>query len=92
LDSFNAPTLRRSRPDFLLQITDHLLEVGRAEAGAQELIPEPFALEAQAERLAGAGAVKGVEVAHRCGPAFEVAGGPAFRGMGIRLAHGWGGF
>jgi hypothetical protein len=34
--------------DFLLEISDHALQVFSAEAGAEELIPEPFAIEAQA--------------------------------------------
>jgi hypothetical protein len=33
--------------DFLLKISDHALQVCGMEAGAEELIPEPFAIEAQ---------------------------------------------
>jgi hypothetical protein len=34
--------------DFLLEISDYALQVCSTEAGAEELIPEPFAIEAQA--------------------------------------------
>jgi hypothetical protein len=34
--------------DFLLKISDYALQVCSTEAGAEELIPEPFAIEAQA--------------------------------------------
>jgi hypothetical protein len=34
-------------PYFLLEISDHAPEVGGAEAGLQELIPEPLTIEAQ---------------------------------------------
>jgi hypothetical protein len=34
--------------DFLLEISDYALQVCGTEAGAEELIPEPFAIEAQA--------------------------------------------
>ena len=33
--------------DFLLEISNHALEVSGTEAGAEELIPEPLAIEAQ---------------------------------------------
>ena len=33
--------------DFLLEIGEHALQVFSAEAGTEELIPEPFAIEAQ---------------------------------------------
>jgi hypothetical protein len=51
--------------DFLLEIGDHTLQVFSAEASAEELIPEPFAIEAQAESLSSPVAVKLVEFAHR---------------------------
>jgi hypothetical protein len=34
--------------DFLLKISDYAFQVCSTEAGAEELIPEPFAIEAQA--------------------------------------------
>ena len=37
--------------DFLLKISDYALQVCGTEAGTEELIPEPFAIEAQAESL-----------------------------------------
>ena len=58
--------------NFLLEIGEHTLQVLSAEAGAEELIPEPFAIEAQAESLSGPLAVKLVEFAHRLGPVFCV--------------------
>jgi hypothetical protein len=58
--------------DFLLEISDHALQVFSAEAGTEELIPEPFAIEAQAESLSSPVAVKLVEFAHRLGAAFCV--------------------
>ena len=58
--------------DFLLEIGDHALQVFSAEAGAEELIPEPFAIEAQAESLSRPVAVKLVKFAHQLGPAFGV--------------------
>src|ERR1700730_4125478 len=58
--------------DFLLEISDYALQVCSTEAGAEELIPEPFAIEAQAESLSRPMAVKLVEFAHRLGPAFCV--------------------
>jgi hypothetical protein len=58
--------------DFLLEIGDHALQIFSAEAGTEELIPEPFAIEAQAESLSGPVAVKLVEFAHRFGPVFCV--------------------
>jgi len=60
--------------DFLLKISDYALQVFGAEAGAEELVPEPFAIEAQAESLSSPVAVKLVEFAHRLGPAFCVFG------------------
>jgi hypothetical protein len=64
---------------FLLEISDHALEVSGAEASAQELIPEPLAIEAQSESLAGPLAVKLVEFAHRLGPVL-LRGGLCHRG------------
>ena len=58
--------------DFLLEIIDHALQVFSAEAGAEELIPEPFAIEAQAESLSSPVAVKLMEFAHQSGPVFCV--------------------
>jgi hypothetical protein len=51
-------------PDFLLEIGDHALQVCGTEAGAEELIPEPFAIEAQAQSLISPVTVKFVEFAH----------------------------
>jgi hypothetical protein len=58
--------------DLLLEIGDHALQVFSAEAGAKELIPEPFAIEAQAKSLSGPVAVKLMEFAHRFGAVFCV--------------------
>ena len=69
--------------DFLLEIGQYAFQVFSAEAGAEELIPEPFAIEAQAESLSGPLAVKLVEFLHRLGPVF------CLRPMVIWLAHGW---
>jgi SAM-dependent methyltransferase len=67
----------------LLEIGEHALQVLSAEAGTEELIPEPFAIEAQAESLSGPLAVKLMEFAHRLGPTI------CLRPMEIWLAHGW---
>jgi hypothetical protein len=40
--------------DFLLEIGDYALQICGTEASAKELIPEPFAIEAQAESLSSA--------------------------------------
>ncbi len=58
--------------DFLLEIGNHALQVFSAEAGAEELIPEPFAIEAQAESLSSPVAVKLMEFARRLGPVLCV--------------------
>ena len=50
--------------DFLLEISDYALQVCSTEAGAEELIPEPFSIEAQAESLSSQVAVKLMEFAH----------------------------
>jgi len=55
-----------------LEIGDHALQVLSAEAGAEELVPEPFAIEAQVESLSSPVAVKLVEFAYRLGAAFRV--------------------
>jgi hypothetical protein len=47
--------------DFPLEIGNYALQVCGPEAGAQELIPEPFAIEAQTKSLSSPGAVKLVE-------------------------------
>ncbi len=60
--------------DFLLQISDYALQVCGTEAGTEKLIPEPFAIEAQAESLSSPVAVKLMEFAHRLRPAFCVLG------------------
>ena len=57
---------------FFLQIGKHALQVYSAEAGAEELVPEPFAIEAQAESLSSPVAVKLVEFAYRLRAAFGV--------------------
>ena len=49
LESFECADVSALCTDFLLEISDHALQVFSAEAGAEELIPEPFAIEAQAE-------------------------------------------
>src|SRR6266481_4578821 len=59
-------------PDFLLEIGDHALQVCGTEAGAEELIPEPFAIEAQAQSLSSPVAVKLMEFAYRLRPVFCV--------------------
>ena len=48
---FQCADISALRPDFLLEIGDHALQVLSAEASAEELIPEPFAIEVQAESL-----------------------------------------
>ena len=53
--------------DLLLEIGEHALQILSAEAGTEELIPEPFAIEAQAESLSGPLTVKLMEFAHRLG-------------------------
>ena len=55
-----------------MEIGDHALQVLSAEAGAEELVPEPFAIEAQVESLSSPVAVKLVEFAYRLGAAFRV--------------------
>jgi hypothetical protein len=50
---------------FLLEISDYALQVCGIEAGMEELIPEPFAIEAQAKSLSSPAAVKLVQFAHR---------------------------
>ena len=44
---FQCADISALRPDFLLEIGNHALQVLSAEASAEELIPEPFAIEAQ---------------------------------------------
>ena len=53
-----------------MQIGEHALQVLSVEAGAEELVPESFAIEAQAESLSGPVAVKLVEFAYRLGAVF----------------------
>jgi hypothetical protein len=50
--------------DFLLEISDYALQVCGTEAGAEELIPKPFAIETQAESLSSQVAIKLMEFAH----------------------------
>jgi len=45
---FESTDISALGADFLLEISDYTLQVFSAEAGAEELIPEPFAIEAQA--------------------------------------------
>src|ERR1700675_1417578 len=58
--------------DFILEIRDNPLWVSGTEGCAEELIPEPFTIEAQTESLSRPVAVKLVEFAHQWGPAFGV--------------------
>jgi len=58
--------------DFLLEISDYAFQVCSTEAGAEKLIPEPFAIETQAESLSSQVAVKLMDFAHRLEPAFCV--------------------
>ena len=58
--------------DFLLEIGEHALQILSAEAGTEELVPESFAIEAQAESLSGPVTVKLVEFVYRLGAAFGV--------------------
>ncbi len=48
--------------DFPLEIADHSLQVGFVEARVEELIPEAFAVKAQAHALAGEAAVERVRL------------------------------
>jgi hypothetical protein len=45
---FECADISALSTDFLLEISDYALQVCSTEAGAEELIPEPFAIEAQA--------------------------------------------
>jgi hypothetical protein len=45
---FESADISALGTDFLLEISDHALQVLSAEAGTEELIPEPFTIEAQA--------------------------------------------
>jgi len=60
--------------DFPLKISNYALQVCGVKAGLEELKPEPFAIEAQAESLSSPVAVKFVEFAYRFEPAFCVLG------------------
>ena len=44
---FESTDISALGADFLLEISDYTLQVFSAEAGAEELIPEPFAIEVQ---------------------------------------------
>jgi hypothetical protein len=52
------------------RLTERALEVLSVEAGAEELTPESFAIEAQAQGLSGPLAVKLMEFLHGLGPAL----------------------
>ena len=58
--------------NFLLEIGNDAFQVCGIEAGVEELVPKPFAIEVQAERLSSPMAVKLVEFAHQLGPACGV--------------------
>ena len=55
---------------FFLEIGEHAFQVCSAEAGTEELTPESFAIEAQAQGLSGPLAVKLMEFLHGLGPAL----------------------
>ena len=48
IGEFQCADISAFSTDFLLEISDHALQVFSAETGAEELIPESFAIEAQA--------------------------------------------
>jgi hypothetical protein len=48
IGEFQCADISALATDFLLEIGDHALQVFSAEAGAEELVPESFAIEAQA--------------------------------------------
>jgi hypothetical protein len=57
--------------DFLLEVGDDATEVLRAEARPEELVPEPLAIEAQGEFLAGKIAVKVVDLGNLAWPVLS---------------------
>ena len=67
---FECADISALSTDFLLEISDYALQVCSTEAGAEELTPESFAIEAQAQALSGPLAVKLVEFLHGSGPAL----------------------
>src|SRR4029077_4120035 len=72
IGEFQCADISAFSTDFLLEISDHALQVFSAEAGAEELIPESFAIEAQAESLSSPVAVKLMKFAYQSGPVFCV--------------------
>ena len=54
LGEFECADVSALCTDFLLEIGDYALQICGTEASAKELIPEPFAIEAQAESLSSA--------------------------------------
>jgi hypothetical protein len=50
---FERPDIAPCESDFLLQVSNDLGQIGRSEAGAEELIPKPLPVKTQGEVLTG---------------------------------------